>query len=410
MTKVDNSALRPRGQRLDPATAGAPGAPALDRTDRPIRIAYLVTRSQEIGGAQIHVRDMAEAVRHRGGEPMVLAGEDGPLFEQLEARGVPARRIPALERPIRPVREARAFRQIRRVLEEIRPDLLSTHSSKAGVLGRLAARAAGIPVIFTAHGWAFTDGVSPVMGRVYALVERRLAPLAGRLITVSEHDARLAQRHRVGTAGQVAAIHNGMPDVGPEKRADPRKAPPRIVMVGRFSRQKDHATLLRALAEMKERAWSLELVGDGAGQVEVARLAEELGLGGRVRFVGEVEDVAERLGAAQIFVLCSRWEGLPRSIIEAMRAGLPVVASDVGGVSELVAHGDTGFLSARESVVDVMGAVHRLLVEDDLRADMGRKGRLRFEEQFRFERMLEQTLETYRAVVREAWGIARSAG
>lgn len=139
-----------------------------------MRIAYVITRADVVGGAQVHVRDLAAAMQNAGHEATVLAGAPGPLAQQLAARGVAFRDVPALVRPIAPLRDVAALRQLRARLRELRPNLVSTHSSKAGWLGRLAARSLGIPVLFTAHGWAFTTGVPAGARRFYAVTSREV--------------------------------------------------------------------------------------------------------------------------------------------------------------------------------------------------------------------------------------------
>ncbi len=364
-----------------------------------MRIAYLVTRSDAVGGASVHVRDMARAMLDRGHEAMVLVGGEGPVTEALRAAGVPYRSLRRLVRPLRPVADALAVFETRAALRALRPDLLSTHSSKAGWVGRVAGRSLGIPTLFTAHGWAFTDGAPSGRSRVAILAERLAAPLADRIITVSENDRRLALRYRLAPPERIVTVHNGMPDVPPDLRADPAAEPPRLAMVARFDPPKDHAQLLEALAGLRGMAWTLDFIGDGPLQDAARRRVVSLGLAERVRFLGDRRDVAALLAQAQGFVLTTHWEGLPRSILEAMRAGLPVVASDVGGVREAVADGETGFLVPRGGVEALRERLARLLADPALRRRMGEAGRRRYEAEFTFERMFQRTLAVYEEVL-----------
>lgn len=364
-----------------------------------MKIAYLITRFDSIGGAQVHVRDLSLAMAAQGCEIHILTGLGGPALDALAERGVNCRRLPSLVRPVRPAKDFRALGEVGAALREIEPDLLSTHSSKAGWLGRLAGRLAGVPVIFTAHGWAFADGVPAAKAGFYRLAERLAGRLSQRIITVSEADFRLAAASRIAPAKRMVAIHNGVPDISAKLAADPGRQPPRVIMVARFDRQKDHATLLQALNHLKEKAWSLDLVGDGPLRPQVVELAVRLGLQERVRFVGSRPDVAEYLARAQVFVLSSKWEGLPRSILEAMRAGLPTVASDVGGVRETVAEGQTGSLCVPGDVRSLRDGLLSLLDRPDLRIELGRAARRRYEERFTFDRMLEQTQSVYREIL-----------
>ena len=224
-----------------------------------MKIAYIVTRAEPIGGAQIHVRDMAAAMRAHGHEATVLTSGRGAFVDDLRAQATPVRLMRHLTMPIAPFSDLRALREIRGVFTELRPDLIAAHSSKAGTLARVAGRSLGIPVVFTAHGWAFTPGVPGTKAALFRRIERLVGPLASRIITVSEFDRRLALEARVAPPERVVTVHNGMPDVAPALRADPGRSPPRLVMVARFMAQKDHATLLRALSSLRSRPWAMIL-------------------------------------------------------------------------------------------------------------------------------------------------------
>lgn len=360
-----------------------------------MRIAYIITRSDSIGGAHVHVRDLAQAMIGLGHDVCVLVGGQGPFTEELEAKGIPYYSIEHLVRPINPYNDLLALKELCTVLRKVKPDLISTHSSKAGWLGRVAGKILGIPTLFTAHGWAFTEGVPALERYIYLLAEKMAAPLATKIITVSEYDRRLALKYRVASAEKIITVHNGMPDVSPLLRAKPDKEPPKLIMVARFEPPKDHFTLFKALAQLKDLKWELDLVGDGPLRREAEKMVSNLGLKDRVRFLGSRKDVPELLAQAQIFLLISKWEGLPRSIIEAMRAGLPVIASDVGGVRELVVENETGFLIPIENVGMLVQRMRFLLVNSRDRMRMGDKARKRYETKFTFNRMFAENLKLY---------------
>ncbi|MEO7986278.1 MAG: glycosyltransferase family 4 protein [Gemmatimonadales bacterium] len=361
-----------------------------------MRIAYVVTRAEPVGGAQIHIRDLATSVLALGHSPTVLTSGEGPFVQDLRARQIPTILLEHLRVPIGLARDFRAFRELHATLKELRPDLIAAHSSKAGILGRLAGRSLGIPVVFTAHGWAFTPGIPAIKAAVYRQIERSVGPLARRIITVSEFDRRLAVEGRIAPADRIVAVHNGMPDVPAELKADPRRAPVRLVMVARFEAQKDQPTLLRALAQLQDQSWELDLIGEGPLMGEAKALTNELGLGGRVRFLGQTMGVAEILAGAQVFLLVSNWEGFPLSILEGMRAGLPVVASSVGGIAESVRDGETGYLVPRGDVEALRDRIGLLLKDADLRARLGASGRADFEARFTLGHSVTKTLAVYR--------------
>ena len=144
-----------------------------------------------------------------------------------------------------------------------------------------------------------------------------------------------------------------------------------------------------------EMPWELDLIGDGPLQLAVEAQARRLGIAERVRFLGLRRDVAERLAQSQLFVLATRWEGFPYTILEAMRAGLPVVASDVGGVREAVVHGETGLLVPRGDEQALRQRLSEMLASVDLRQRLGAAGRRRFEATFTFARMIDKTAAVY---------------
>jgi glycosyltransferase involved in cell wall biosynthesis len=361
-----------------------------------MKLTYLVTRGDSIGGAQVHVRDLATRAHHDGHHVLVVTGVPGPLTEQLAAAGVRTRICDGMLREISPHKDFSAVCSVMSILNEERPDLLSTHSSKAGVIGRIAARRAHVPVIFTAHGWAFTSGVPQPKRSIYRLIERHTARLADRIICVSQRDRELALAAGM-PANRVVTIHNGMPDIDPALHADPsRQDIVRAVMTARFDRQKDHETLFRALLDVPD--LHLDLIGDGPSRAAMEALASELGIADRIHVVGQTPNVAEHLAAAQLFVLSSHWEGFPRSTLEAMRAGLPVIVSRVGGAAEAVEDGITGYVVGSGDRDELAVRLRELVNHPERRTTMGLAGRALYHREFTFERMYSATMEVYKSV------------
>lgn len=359
------------------------------------RIVFVVTRADEIGGAQIHVRDMSVALQRRGWDVTVISGSRGVLSEDLERRGIAFRSLPRLVRAVRPLRDVRAALELRRHFRELKPDLISLHSSKAGVLGRLAGARLQIPVLFTAHGWGFSSSSRPLTRTLLLSIDRWTTPLADGIIAVSEADRALALRLHLAVPEQITTVHNGMPDVGLSLRARPDASPPHLVVVARFAPPKDHALLLRSLAGLTDLSWRLSLVGDGPLLEPSRQLARKLGLATRTTFLGFQGDVANILADAQLFVLPSNSEAFPRSILEASRAGLPVVASDVGGVRESVEDAETGYVVPPGDIEALRTCLRTLMADPELRARMGAASRQRYERFFTLERMVRCTIRVY---------------
>ena len=208
----------------------------------------------------------------------------------------------------------------------------------------------------------------------------------------------------IAPGNRIVAVYNGMPDVPSRLRADAGVTPPRLVMVARFGPQKDHSTLLRALAGLQEYAWTVDLVGDGPLLAQMKSYAAALGISERVRFLGQRLDVEQILARSQVSLLATNWEGFPLSILEAMRAGLPVVASAVGGIAEAIEDGQTGYLVPRGDVDQLRDRLTRLLTDPTRRIRLGTNGRRRYEEKFTLAHFVNRTLAVYRDVLEERNG------
>ena len=365
-------------------------------TRRP-RVLYLITRAER-GGAQMHLLDLALGMREQF-DLEVATGEEGFLTAACREHGIPVHVLPHLEREIKPLEDLRALHEIRRLMRRIEPDLVHAHTFKAGFLGRFVAQHLKIPAIYTVHMWPFGHAVPPSWRLVAPVCERWAARWCDKIISVSELGARDAVQFGITEPSRVTSILNGIPDHHERASLDHGKGLS-CTMVARFTEFKDHGVLLRAFARLP-RELRLKLVGDGDTLPAARRLAEGLGIRDRVEFMGSRGDVPDILAETDVFVLASKTETLPISILEAMRAGLPVVASDVGGVSEEVVDGETGLLVAPGSVEELSTALGSLLADKKMRIAMGRAGRRRFERLFRADQMIERTEAVYRQVLAE---------
>lgn len=364
-----------------------------ENTHFPRSILFVVTRGDLIGGAQIHVRDFCRALQQKGVLVAVACGTDGVLRQELAKTNIPFFRIQGLQRSINPLQDLTAVGSLMRIIRKFKPDIVSTHTAKAGMVGRLASLLTGVPVLFTAHGWQFAEGISAFQKTLVLSIEWFLARFTARIITVSSYDRQLALRYRVARPSKILLIHNGMPWLEPPK--DNNFTPPRIIMVARFQPQKDHESFFQALEKIKDRSWQVDLVGDGPDMEYWQKRVGAYSWADRVTFRGQVLNVPQLMAESDIFVLSSLWEGFPRSILEAMRAQLPVVCSDVGGVRESVVDGVTGFVVPPRQPKMLAERLAGLLDDPDLRTRMGKSGRERFEKEFTFDAMLEKTRQVW---------------
>lgn len=344
---------------------GVGGAAGTAVATRTLRVAQLVTTLAR-GGAQATVLGALDVPGEAGEavEVTVLAGRDDPgegtHWAELLASGARVVPVGPLHRSVRPVADVAALWWLIRWLRAERPDVLHTHSSKAGVIGRLAAAAAGVPVVHTVHGWSYV-GLTTGRGRRGRLVrwavialERWLARWTRALVVVTPLDAERGLGDGIGRPDQYRVVRSGIdlnrPRSGRAARPDLRRQQgwsDRFVVgvVSRLVVAKGIDTLVMAFARTAVPGGVLVVVGDGPDRPRLEQLAVEAGLGPeQVRFLGARDDAAHLVAAFDLFALPSHWEGLPRTLVEAVAAEVPVVATAVGGIPELIRPGRTGTL------------------------------------------------------------------
>jgi glycosyltransferase involved in cell wall biosynthesis len=351
----------------------------------------------EVGGAQSYVALLLPALTERF-DVTVAAWGPGPLREaaaRAGARYVPLRHV---QRAVHPVRDVLGLVELVRLCRAVRPDILHANSSKVGVLGRLAAALARVPIrVFTVHGWAFKADTG-LTARLYLLADRLVRPLTTAIVCVAEGERIAGLAARTCTDRQAVVIPNAV-DVAAFAPADPRREPPLVVSVGRLKAPKDFDTLVRALALLPAGRRRATIVGDGPDRPALEDAARALGVD--LELAGERDDVPELLAGSTVFVLSSRSEGMPISILEAMAAGLPVVASRVGGVPELVEDGVTGLLVPPGDARALADALGRLDADPELRARLGAAGRARAAERFDLPRFRAAHVDLYARLLAE---------
>lgn len=360
-----------------------------------MKILQIITRMDSIGGAQRHVVELSRAAVARGHELHLAYGGEMALPHD-ELSGITLHATPSLVRPIAPWKDLKALNALRKLIKKLEPDLVATHSTKAGILGRYAAWAAGVPDVHTVHGWSLCFSGSRSKKLLYSQIEGKTHRLATGVICVSEFD--LGHALQLGLkASRMKLIYNGRPDASLSEKQMSDDAALRIVSVGRLAWPKQPEQLLRFL--VGEPDVYLDLVGDGPHEQATRELAVNLGVSDRIIFHGHVDDIYPILQRADIFVLVSDWEGFPMSTLEAMSAGLPTVVSSVGGAPEAVEHGTTGYTIPRGDESTLHKRLAELVSDAAQRETMGRNARELFERKFRLETMVGKTLAFYSEVL-----------
>ncbi|MBI5362915.1 MAG: glycosyltransferase [Planctomycetes bacterium] len=367
-----------------------------------------------IGGTRRHLRDVARLQRALGLDVTVIASNlREPRVEadfvELERLGVVVERLP-MRRAIAPFADLGHERALERILAARRPDVVHSHSSKAGVLARLASLSTGIGVrVHTPHTFAFLFEAlfSAPKRAFFRRIEAALAERTHAVVAVSRGDAETIAASRVVPAERLRVVENGIDPapwlaarpIGRATLGVPEKAPLALV-AGLLNAAKGQDLALELLALPAGRELVLLLAGDGADRARLEARARALGVAERVRFLGWRDDVPSLMAACDLVLLPSRWEGLPYVVLEALAAGVPVVATPVDGARELVLDGTTGVL-ARAITADALDeALGRFLaLTAPRRAELGRNGRERVLAGYTAERMAARLAALYRELV-----------
>jgi glycosyltransferase involved in cell wall biosynthesis len=370
----------------------APPEAARDHGANAARV-LLVIKYADNSGAPRHVFKLLErgAARYR---MQLCVGVADPYQQRYRDTGLAIHVLDVLGRRAGPLQALRSVIELRRLLRRERIDLVHVHSPLAGTTARIAAAISRVPCIFTAHGWNFAPGL-PWSRRVASwLLEWTIARLGQPIIAVSAYDGALAQQMRVARPPQVTVIANGIEDLPAPASGQTVDGKPTIAMVARFWPQKRQQDLIEAVAGIPGPLRVL-FAGDGSELETCKALSRRLGQEPRIEFLGRIDSAEEVLRQSDIFVLSSDYEGLPLSVLEAMRAGLPVIAARVGGVAEAVVHEQTGLLFEAGDVAALRTQLTRLLGDPALRRAMGAAGRARFETRFTESAMLRDTFALY---------------
>lgn len=387
-----------------------------------MRVAHLITRLI-IGGAQENTLFNVDDQHHLHGDDVCLmtgpgVGPEGTLEQRAAERGLDVRLLPELRRNLHPWHDLKAWFAVRRAIRDYQPDVVHTHSSKAGILGRRAAYSLGIPCVHSIHGASFHYGQPALLHHAYRLAERIANPWCQHFITVCDAMTRQYVDAGIGPESKYTTVYSGM-DVDrflnpSETRVDVRQRlglrPDHVVVVkvARLFNLKGHEYLIEAAPRIVAAVPQVRFlfVGDGILREQYEQQIAALGLTDHFVFAGLVspDEVTNYIHAADMVAHTSVWEGLARVLPQGLIAGRPVVSFDIDGAPEVCISGETGFLVPTRQVSPLADAIIRLAEDEALRNRLGETGRRRFTEQFRHEFMTERIREIYQRAITDFSG------
>ncbi|OHA92407.1 MAG: hypothetical protein A2665_01505 [Candidatus Zambryskibacteria bacterium RIFCSPHIGHO2_01_FULL_46_30] len=357
-----------------------------------MKILYGITKSN-FGGAQRYVCDLATAMQKQRHDVAVMCGEGGPLVQKLKAENIRVITIPGFGRDIDLLNDASRLLFIIKTVRREKPDVFHINSAKMGGAGIFSGRIMGVPrIIFTAHGWAFNEP-RPVWQKVLIKFFTWLTILfAHKTICVSEKT-----KDDVGkwlfTKNKLVVIHNGIARFDPIPRVDQTFT---VGTIAELHKIKGLDVLLTAWSKfIKKHQAKLVVVGEGEERQNLQNMAKNLGISDSVTFKGFVDNARALLSGFDIFCMPSRSEGLPYALLEAGLAGLPVIATSVGGIPEIIESGINGILVPVEDVETLFSTLILLAEDPDLRKRLGANLKASIQENFSFEKMVENTLQLY---------------
>lgn len=382
-----------------------------------MRTAHVITRLI-IGGAQENTLFNVDDQHHLHGDRVCLItgpglGPEGTLEQKARDRGLDVRVIPELRRSLHPWRDIKCYFALREALKDFQPDIVHTHSSKAGILGRRAAHSLKIPCVHSIHGAAFHYGQPKVLYNAYRQAERIADRWCQQFITVCDAMAQQYLAAGIGTPDKYTTVYSGM-EV--DHFLNPSRSPAEVraelgisesdVVVGKIARLfnlKGHEYLIEAAPQIISRNPNVRFlfVGDGILKDTFQNRIAELQLQDHFIFAGLVapDRVPDYIHAMDLVAHTSVWEGLARVLPQALICGKPVVSYDIDGAPEVCIDNETGFLVPSRSVDELASAIGRLVTDPDLRQRMGTLGKNRFTEPFRHQFMTERIREVYEKVL-----------
>jgi len=374
-----------------------------------IKLLFLVTKL-ELGGAQKQLLSLIAHLNKERFHIFLFVAQEGLLLsEALSIKGITIIKSRGLGRAINPIKDLLALSEIYWFIKKNNIEVVHTHSSKAGILGRLAAGLAKTKVIIhTVHGWSFNDYQPALVKILFIWLERFSARFTHKIIVVSHYDKQKGLNNRIGKEDRYELIRYGInykefsereQNIRQELGINTRDLV--VAMVACFKPQKSPMDFIKLAFLVRETLANVKfvLVGDGILREEIEKLICKLNLEGQVFLTGWRRDIPRILSAIDAFALTSLWEGLPITVLEAMASSKPVVATNTGGIQEIVVEGKTGFLVPPRNMELMSEQLIILLKNEELRRQMGQRAIESLDFNFSLENMVNSTKTLYETVI-----------
>ncbi len=368
------------------------------------KILYVITKSNW-GGAQKYVFDLATSLPKDRYEVTVAMGGNGPLKDNLDKEKIETTTIESLDRNISIIKDLRVIRELLSIYKKIQPDVIHLNSSKIGLLGSIAFRIYKIKseskkmkAIFTVHGWAFNEKRNFLFRFIIWKMSALTSWLCTDIITLSKKEEAQAQRLPLTSSNKIHLIRNGLKDTSPLSKEASLQAlglNPSRKYVGTISElhpNKGLDVLIRCAPALEA---DVVIIGEGEERLRLQALANTLHISEKIHFLGTKKQAGLYITAFDVFTLTSRKEGLPYALLEAGIAGVPAVASNVGGIPEIIIDGQTGILVEPENPRILLQAIEAVLQDPAFGKHLGENARNHIQNNFSFEKTLFETQKIY---------------
>ena len=360
-----------------------------------MKICQIITRADTIGGAQKHVIDICKQLKNDGHQVTVISGSSNVLKKNISNEDIDFIGISYLKREFSFFDDLKTLFLLSKLFLVKKPDVVALHSIKAGLLGRIAGFFSSSTIYFTAHGWSHIRDSGGIKRKFYVNLEKHLSLLCKKVICVSQADLDFAHKVIGIKENKLCLIENGVHPIETEEQSNSTDII-KLLSIIRFQAPKDFETLLLGLSQVKDKPWVLDILGDGPDINIVNKRIQNLGLVNKIRLLGFKDNVDKYYQQSDAVILISKSEGLPMSLLEAMSCSKLLIASDVGGVSDLIIPEWNGFLVPTGDVEYLSLCLTKIIDFPNIIKEYGNNSKIHFDLNYSFDNMYSKLITLYK--------------